>query len=125
MGPTVFGRRPASLGILRMNIAKWIKEKLSRTRTWRRRCLRKRFEEQFAAELMVKPLENRFVLSTNELAITLNAAGVLNIADAAGNYNDAISIRAEGNQYAITDLTGNQTLTFNGAAVGANTAFVS
>jgi hypothetical protein len=106
-----------------MNVTKWIKDKLSRTRTWRRRQSRRRFEEQFAAELMVKPLENRYVLTMNELSIVLNG-GMLTITD--GIDHDAnVSIQATvDGQYAITDLNHDQRVTLNGDTVPGSTAFV-
>ena len=93
-----------------MKLVQLLQEKLSRRRR-RRPARRPRFSDRFLADLVIKPLESRFVLSGNpvqpELVLSLSGSGNLVISDAAGTHNDAVTIQSDTqhSQYIVTDLS--------------------
>src|SRR3954452_12705286 len=116
-----------------MKLLRLFQEGLSRRRRrWPAR--RARFSQRFAADLVIKPLENRLVLSSGsvlspELVLTLSGSGNLVISDALGTHNDTVTLQSDTQhaQYIVTDPS--QALdvsSINGATLSPNghTAFV-
>src|SRR3954468_2823731 len=93
-----------------MNWVQMLQDTLSRRRR-RRPARRRRFSDRFLADLIIKPLESRFVLSGNpvqqELVLSLSGSGNLVVSDAAGTHNDAVTVQAgtQHSQYIITELS--------------------
>src|SRR5438067_2499427 len=92
-----------------MKLLRLFQEGLSRRRR-RRPAQRGRFRERFAADLVIKPLENRLVLSSGnvlqpELVLTLSGSGNLVISDALGTHNDTVTVQSDTQhaQYIVTD----------------------
>src|SRR5215475_11336063 len=116
-----------------MKLVRLFQERLSRRR-WHRPARRPRFSQRFAADLVIKPLENRLVLSSDsvlqpELVLTLSGSGNLVISDAQGTHNDTVTLKSDTQhgQYVVTDPS--QALdvsSINGATLSpdGHTAFV-
>src|SRR5438874_11155536 len=82
-----------------MKLLRLFQEGLSRRRR-RRPARRPRFRERLAADLVIKPLENRLVLSSGyvlqpELVLTLSGSGSLVISDALGTHNDTVTLQSD------------------------------
>src|SRR5262245_30253344 len=116
-----------------MKLVRLFQERLSRRRR-HRPARRPRFSQRFAADLVIKPLENRLVLSSGsvlppELVLTLSGSGNLVISDVQGTHNDTVTLQSDTQhaQYIITDPS--QALdvsSINGATLSpdGHTAFV-
>src|SRR5262249_49684020 len=96
-------------GEIRMKLVRLFQERLSRRRR-HRPARRPRFSQRFAADLVIKPLENRLVLSSGsvlqpELVLTLSGSGNLVISDAQGTHNDTVTLKSDTQhgQYVVTD----------------------
>ncbi|MDX1948441.1 MAG: LamG-like jellyroll fold domain-containing protein [Pirellulaceae bacterium] len=77
-----------------MKFPGWLSNK-RRSAPHKRRRARRRFAEDFSAQLLVKPLENRLVLSgTPVTMLTLDASGNLVITDTT-NHADTLTIKAD------------------------------
>src|SRR5207237_8895299 len=82
-----------------MKLLHLFQEQLSRRRR-RKPARRPRFSQRFAADLVIKPLENRLVLSSGsvlqpELVLTLSGSGNLVISDALGSHNDTVTLPSD------------------------------
>src|SRR5437667_12737719 len=107
-----------------MKIVRWIKDILRRRRR-RRPAYRPRFADQFAAALVIKPLENRLVLNgapiLPEIGVTLTAGGSLLITGSDGA--DGVTIQSDvvDRQFVVTDAGAQLSVTgINGATTSSD-----
>ena len=116
-----------------MKLVRMFQEKLARHRR-RRPTRRPRFSQRFAADLIIKPLENRLVLSSGsvlqpELVLSLSGSGNLIISDALGTHNDTVTLQSDTQhgQYIVRDPSQALNVSaINGATLSTDghTAFV-
>src|SRR5262245_56157905 len=96
-----------------MKIVRWIKDILRRRR--RRPARRPRFADQFAAALVIKPLESRVVLNgapiLPEVGVTLTASGSHLITGSDGS--DGVTIQSDvvDRQYVVSDAAAQLSVT--------------
>src|SRR6476660_1173602 len=97
-----------------MKLVRWIKDILRRHRR-RRPDRRPRFADQFAAALVIKPLENRLVLNGTpilpEIGVSLTASGSLLITGSDGS--DGVTIQSDvvDRQYVVSDAAAQLSVT--------------
>ncbi len=61
-----------------MNLTRWFQDRLGNRRARKARRPRRRFDDRFAARLVIKPLESRLVLSANvETFLSLSGGDLL------------------------------------------------